>query len=199
MLTTSSPTFSSVGVNNAAWIRDVTGQYGSIEVDGAATGGYEGYSIGGRAVFMHDNSTQTGIYNDVNNQWILRATHNNMTALYYAGSEKMRTLSTGIQVNGTVSIVSDRNLKENIKPIDSSLIKLEQITGYSFDYKDSGGKGHGIIAQELEEIIPDAVQVNDEGFKQVDYNSVIALLINAVKELNEKVQELESNANTYTG
>ncbi len=47
----------------------VSGSYGSIQIDGGAHGGWEGYSIGGRAVFMHDNDDEMGLYDDVNNHW----------------------------------------------------------------------------------------------------------------------------------
>jgi len=70
---------------SGATIQDNTGNYGSFEIDGGATGGWEGYSIGGRAVFMHDNSTGTGIYNDVNNEWLFYAIHNGESRMYYNG------------------------------------------------------------------------------------------------------------------
>jgi hypothetical protein len=56
-----------LGDSGNGYFQPVSGNYGSIQIDGGAHGGYEGYSIGGRAVFMHDNGTATGIYNDVNN------------------------------------------------------------------------------------------------------------------------------------
>ena len=109
----SSPTFTGTAttpnlqITNASVFRDNTGEYGSIEIDGGATtGGYEGYSIGGRAVFMHNNSTTTGIYNDVDNHWIMRGNHGGLTSLYHNGVEKLQTSSTGVSVIGTCTATS---------------------------------------------------------------------------------------------
>jgi len=95
----------SITPSGAATIRDVTGNYGSLEIDGAATGGWEGYSIGGWSVFM-SQGTSSGIYNDVNNQWILYGVHNAATDIRYAGSAKLTTTSTGVSVTGTCSATS---------------------------------------------------------------------------------------------
>jgi len=93
-------------ITNGGLIRDVTGNYGSIEVSSNSTGGYEGFSIGGRAVFMHNNSTTTGIFNDVNNHWIMRGVHGGSTSLYYNGAEKLLTANTGVNVTGTCTATS---------------------------------------------------------------------------------------------
>jgi len=68
-----------------------TGSYGSLQITGGATGSYEGFSIGGRSVFMHDNSTVTGIYDDVNNKWFLYGESNSVLRLMYNGVEQART------------------------------------------------------------------------------------------------------------
>ena len=87
---------------------------------------------------------------------------------------------------------SDQRLKENVKVIDSALDKLDQISGVTFDWIDRDDKrSGGVIAQELEKVMPEIVKEIDnlkdeDKFKAVDYNGVIALLIEAVKELNDK-------------
>ena len=107
-----SPTFTGTAttpnlqITSGALVRDVTGNYGSIEIVGGATGAWEGYSIGGRAVFMHDNANYTGIYNDANNQWILLGTHNGATDIRHAGSAKLTTTSGGVTVTGTCAATS---------------------------------------------------------------------------------------------
>jgi len=89
------------GISTNATVQNVTGNYGSFQIDGGATGGYEGFSIGGRAVLMHDNSTVTGVYNDVDNEWLWYANHNAQMRLFYNGSEKASTQNSGFGVNGT--------------------------------------------------------------------------------------------------
>ena len=93
-----------LGDTGNGYFQPVTGTYGSIQIDGGAHTGWEGYSIGGRAVFMHNNSTTTGIYNDVDNEWLLNCTHNGETYLYYNGSTRFNTTSTGVNVTGTAEV-----------------------------------------------------------------------------------------------
>jgi hypothetical protein len=93
---------------------------------------------------------------------------------------------TAIDLNST----SDINLKENIKTIENSLNTLTQLRGVSFDWKETGRSSYGVIAQELEEILPELVK-NGE-VKSVNYNGLIGVLIEAVKELSEEVKELKN-------
>ena len=98
---------------------------------------------------------------------------------------------------------SDRRLKENIVPICNALEKLGTITGVNFDWtqehiNSSGGEDSmflrkntvGIIAQEIEKILPEAVADRPDGFKAVRYELIIPLLIQAINELNSKVDSL---------
>jgi hypothetical protein len=88
--------------NNQTTVRYPTGNYGSFEIDGGAKGGYEGYSIGGRVNFMHNNSTEWGIYNDVDNEWCIRGIFNGSTELWYNGVKKIHTTSDGGFINDTL-------------------------------------------------------------------------------------------------
>ena len=91
------------------------------------------------------------------------------------------------------SYSSDQQLKDNVLVIDNALNKLEHIGGYSFTWNDLiqdprvGSDDYGVIAQEIEHILPAAVKINSRGHKTVNYNAVIPLLIEAVKELSAKV------------
>jgi hypothetical protein len=87
---------------------------------------------------------------------------------------------------------SDLNLKENIKTVENSLDTLTQLRGVSFDWKETGKGSYGVIAQELEEILPDLVK-NGE-VKSVNYNGLIGVLIEAVKELKKEIEELKSKS-----
>jgi hypothetical protein len=86
----------------AYYLREATGNYGTVATYGRKSG-WGGYSIEGRAVLMHDGSTKTGIYNDVDNEWLFLATHNAGAVLYYNGSSKFETTSGGVSVTGSVS------------------------------------------------------------------------------------------------
>jgi len=95
-----------LGDTGNGYFRPVSGNYGSIEIDGGAHSGWEGYSIGGRAVFMHDNVSQMGLFDDVNNHWGLKHTFNGTTELFYDGSAKLDTLSNGVSINGNLFVDS---------------------------------------------------------------------------------------------
>ena len=93
-----------LGDTGNGYFQPVSGNYGSVQIDGGAHTGYEGYSIGGRAVFMHDNGSNTGIYNDVNNEWMVQCVHNGTVHLFYNGSSKLDTLSNGVSINGNLYV-----------------------------------------------------------------------------------------------
>jgi hypothetical protein len=95
---------------------------------------------------------------------------------------------------GNVTAYSDVRLKANIETIPSALDKLDQIRGVTYtrtDMDDKERRYAGVIAQEIEAVLPEAVG-GDEDIKTVDYNATIALLIQAVKELTDKVKALEA-------
>jgi hypothetical protein len=92
---------------------------------------------------------------------------------------------------------SDRSLKTNINKIDQPLIKLKTLNGYEFDWKDNAPehlRGHdiGVIANEVEDTLPEAVINRPDGVKAVNYNKIVPLLIESIKELTSKVEQLES-------
>jgi hypothetical protein len=68
---------------------------------------------------------------------------------------------------------------------------VNQIDGVSFIWKSTGKKSYGVIAQEIEKILPELVETND-GVKSVNYLGLIAFLINSVKELDQRVKDLET-------
>tara|TARA_Y100000389_G_scaffold33334_1_gene28376 strand:+ start:1243 stop:11277 length:10035 start_codon:yes stop_codon:yes gene_type:complete len=76
---------------NAVQLREPTGNYGSFKIDGGARGGYEGFSIGDRVVFMHNNGSVAGMYNDVNNEWLMRFDLNGSNILYFNGTSQAST------------------------------------------------------------------------------------------------------------
>ena len=86
---------------------------------------------------------------------------------------------------------SDVMLKHEIKPIEDTLSKLDEIKGVSFKWNDTGRESYGIVAQDIEKILPSAVKNNPNGYKTVNYNSVVGFLVQTCKELNDKIKKLE--------
>ena len=110
------------------------------------------------------------------------------------------TASGNITTTGDVIAFSssDERLKTNLIKIDSALNKVTQISGYHFEWKDMDeaphqGKDIGVIAQEIEKVLPEIVSERDTGYKAVNYQKLTALLIEAVKELKEEIDELKGN------
>jgi hypothetical protein len=87
-------------------------------------------------------------------------------------------------------ITSDERLKSNIQTIDNGLDKVINMRGVSFDI----GESHkiGVIAQEMEQIVPEVVTTGEDGFKTVSYGSLVGVLIEAIKDLNAKIKKLEN-------
>lgn len=84
---------------------------------------------------------------------------------------------------------SDINLKENIQTVENPLETIQSLRGVSFDWKESGKKSYGVIAQELQEVLPELIGGGE--IKSVNYNGLIGVLIEAVKELSAEVEELK--------
>lgn len=102
-----------------------------------------------------------------------------------------------ISANGDVvaSLSSDKRLKDNIAPIQDATSKVTKLSGNTFDWNDKSkytGSDVGVIAQEVQEIIPSAVKETEEGYLKVEYTKIVPLLIESIKELSAKVQELEA-------
>ena len=110
----------------------------------------------------------------------------------------------GILVKGAVSASgdiiafqsSDERLKDNIQPIESPLEKIFQINGVSFDWNNKqdlySGRDVGVIAQEIETVLPEIVQTRESGMKAVRYEKIVALLIEAIKEQQLQIDELKA-------
>ena len=95
---------------------------------------------------------------------------------------------------------SDKRLKDNLIKIGNPLDKISQLNGYEFDWIAKEGihenEGHdiGVIAQEVEKVIPEIVQTRDNGYKAVKYEKIVPLLIESIKELKQRVEELENGS-----
>jgi hypothetical protein len=92
---------------------------------------------------------------------------------------------------------SDKNFKENIKPIENPIEKIRKISGNTYDWKAElkdvhGYEGNdvGVIAQEIEEVLPQIVTTRDNGYKAVKYEKLVALLIEGMKEQQLQIEQL---------
>ena len=96
--------------------------------------------------------------------------------------------------------ISDKRLKHDIEPITDALYKVGQLNGVTFTYNKNDKKSAGLIAQDVEKVLPSAVTETelplqqDDGvaYKTVQYDQTIGLLVEAIKELTDKVEKLEN-------
>jgi hypothetical protein len=98
-----------------------------------------------------------------------------------------------VRSNG-VRLTSDARWKENIEDIGDALHKISQLRGVSFDWIEpsrGGGRQIGVIAQEVEDVFPEVVHTDGQGYKSVEYNKLVAPLIEAVKELKAENKALK--------
>lgn len=102
-------------------------------------------------------------------------------------------LTWGGTIKGaTIQSTSDIRKKSELIEVESCLDKLGTLNAYTYNLDgDDSGRRAGLIAQEVEQVLPEAVREDEDGFLSLDYNGVIALLLGAVKELKEEIEELK--------
>jgi hypothetical protein len=105
-------------------------------------------------------------------------------------------VSGAIRATGTITANSDINLKKNLLKIENALEKVEQINGYTYEFKKDDTKRHaGVIAQEIQEVLPEIVNKGNDGILGVEYGNISALLIEAIKEQQTQINELKALLN----
>ena len=141
---------------------------------------------------------------------LLGYNHTDDTMLFYTNAaERMRIFANGnvtigrtvdngyqfyvggtIYATGNITANSDLTLKKNLELITNPTDKLMQLNGYSYQWKEDDSHQYGVIAQEVEKILPYAVSTGNDGIKGVSYNQIIPVLIEAVKEQKKELEEL---------
>lgn len=103
--------------------------------------------------------------------------------------------STGVLNATTFTSLSDRNKKTNIRPIENSVALVQRLQGVRFDWIENNKPSLGLIAQEVEEVIPELVETGVDGTKTLSYGNIIGVLIEAIKEQQIRIEELENKLN----
>jgi hypothetical protein len=154
-----------------------------------------------------DLTTVTSIHNTglkigrgASDDYISFATDNQISS-FIGNAEKMRLDSSfDLQVAGDVvaasTAFSDERLKENIKKIENPLEAVSKLNGVTYDWKSNGKSSVGVIAQDVQKVFPDLVKEvqpleGDEKRLTVNYDGLIGVLIEAVKDLTNQVNELK--------
>ena len=124
--------------------------------------------------------------------------NNSGNQIYVPDSTYIQVTTNSFNVSGDVLAyaTSDARLKDNVTPIQNPIQKVKAIGGYEFDWNDKQDtyEGHdvGVLAQEIEAIMPEVVTTRENGYKAVKYEKIVPLLIEAIKEQQKQIDELKS-------
>jgi len=99
---------------------------------------------------------------------------------------------------GNVTAYSDIRLKTDIEVIENAGEKLATLRGVNFTRKSDGSRGTGLIAQEVQEVLPEAVLEASDGTLSLAYGNMVGLLVEAIKELQAEVKELRAQVQTLS-
>ena len=194
LVTSASPTFAALTANgNITVTGTVDGR--NVSADGSKLDGI----ASGATNVTNNNQLTNGAGYTTNTGDITGVTAG--TNLNGGGSSGGVTLNldstiTVTTVNaGTVNTTSDERAKDDITPITGALGKVQQLGGYSFTLKATDEKSSGVIAQEVQKVMPELVQEGAEGLLSVQYGNMVGLLIEAIKEQQAQIDELKQKLN----
>jgi uncharacterized protein (UPF0218 family) len=139
--------------------------------------------------------------NNGGNIALYNAANTGSASLFCDTNNELKT-NDSVLIGGDLNVVgditafytSDQRLKDNIVVIEDPLAKVLSISGNTYTWNEKSGKeGNdvGVIAQEVLEVLPEAVTTRDNGYLAVDYHKIVPLLVEAIKELSAKVENLE--------
>lgn len=123
--------------------------------------------------------------------------NNTGNQIHVPDSSYIQVTTNSFNVSGDVLAyaTSDARLKDNVTPIQNPIQKVKAIGGYEFDWNDKQDtyEGHdvGVLAQEIEAIMPEVVTTRENGYKAVKYEKIVPLLIEAIKEQNKAIEDLK--------
>lgn len=148
----------------------------------------------GETVRISAPDVDTTIHNDTTNvtQYLIsaRATSGAFTDAYVSNTNCYFNPNTGVITATDFDSLSDASLKENVLELHNSIEVLDQMVPVEFTWKNNGEKGYGMIAQEVEKVLPSIVN-ESKGIKSVSYTQIIPFLIDAVKNQQKEIDRLK--------
>ena len=173
---------------------------------------------GGADIILKDDGTAFGRFKRDTSDFVIKSETSNkhmllkgndggvtITALDLdmenAGNAQFNANISGSQIEASGDVIafgsSDERLKDNISYIHRPIDKINKIGGYKFTWNDKQdtylGKDVGVLAQEIEAVLPEIVTTRGSGYKAVKYEKIVPLLIEGIKELDKKIKDIEKN------
>lgn len=132
-------------------------------------------------------ATQDGSGNTITN------TYAKLSSAAFTGAISGTTATFSGAVKGaSFQATSDIRKKSDLEKIENCLEKIEKLTAYTYSLEgDDSGRRAGLIAQEVQKVLPEAIREDEQGFLSLDYNGVIGLILGSIKELHEEIKELK--------
>jgi len=149
----------------------------NITITSTATGG---------ATITNDTSTNNSFYPVCS-----LATSGTSSTIYTSNTKFYYNPSTGTTNSTSFNSLSDVNKKTNINTIENALEKVTQLRGVNFCWKDNNILSMGLIAQEIETVIPEVVETSSNGEKSVSYGNIVGLLIESIKDQQTQINQLK--------
>jgi hypothetical protein len=185
-------TSNTMALSHGANIANTVGVTGNIDASGNISGLYllgngsqlTGISAG--AVIADDTTTNSNYY-----PVFATATSGSLTTATISSTKLTFNPSTGQLTAVDVNTSSDAKYKENVQPIASALDTINSIQGVSFNWKETGQRSYGVIAQDLIKVLPELVHSAERGLT-VSYLPLIAILIEAIKEQQQQIDQLKN-------
>ena len=187
---------------------DLTGSDVGYPVSESVLVGQGGHHVTGSAMFIKSDIVDIQLSTKITGSVLISGSdHITTGSLSISGSLGVGTEASGVvgailATNDVVAFASsDERLKENITLIENPLEKINQLSGYEYDWIPMEGihvhSGHdiGVIAQEVEKVFPEVVANRENGYKAVKYEKLVSVLIEGIKELKQEVETLKAKVN----
>lgn len=116
---------------------------------------------------------------------------NSRVGIQSTSPEMALDVSGSIRASADVTAYSDERVKENIETVGSALQKTNQLRGVYYNRIGEVERKIGVIAQEIEQHLPEVVHTDSQGMKSVSYGNIVGLLIEAIKELSAEIDSLK--------
>jgi hypothetical protein len=182
---------------------DVASTTGDIALGTRTSGNYVATITAGTGVSSTGATTGEGIAHTIS---IGQAVATSSNVQFNSLGVGMAASATAGRIDATNDVVafssSDIRFKENIKPIENAIDKIRKISGNTYDWKEENkiehgyeGNDVGVIAQEIEAVLPQLVQTRESGYKAVKYDKLVALLIEGIKEQQLQIEQLRIDLN----
>ena len=200
-----------IGTASATWLLEVykdttsgsLGGYPAISVNNPNTTGYTAFLLYkgatvkasmeyGNASDRFDIGSVSDMTFITNSAFRMRIFANGNIAIGTSTDNGYKLYVSGtIYATGNITANSDLTLKKNLKIIDNPIDKLMALNGYAYQWKSDNSNQYGVIAQEVEKILPYAVSTGNDGIKGVSYNQITPLLIEGFKSHENEITQLK--------